>query len=277
MKFQPQQAFRALILLAFVLFLWQLHYRGEISQYINPKYEVLSQLAAWLFLFLFIVQLSRLWMKKASCSHHGCDHDHGDSDSRMKKIISYSILTFPLVTGFLLPATTLNASIAAKKGTTPLPSKSSFEEQEPLVNPNEMSDQEYNQKMNALNAEEVITLTDDVFEPYYGEINAAPNQYTGKKIKMTGFVFKEGDFKNNQLVLARFLITHCVADATTIGFLTEVEEAATIPQDTWLEVEGTLETTSYNEASIPLVKNVSWKEVPEPAEPYVFPVLTVIR
>ncbi|WP_100401912.1 TIGR03943 family putative permease subunit [Bacillus sp. FJAT-42315] len=277
MKFQSQQAFRALILLTFALFLWQLHYRGEISQYINPKYELLSQLAAGLFLFLFIVQLTRVWVKKASCSHHDCDHDHGDSDSRRKKIVSYSILIFPLATGFLLPATTLNASIAAKKGIAPLPSESSFEEQEPLVNLNEMSDQEYNQKMNALNDDGVITLTDDVFEPYYGEINAAPSQYTGKKIKMTGFVFKEGDFESNQLVLARFLITHCVADATTIGFLTEIEEAAIISQDTWLEIEGTLAIISYNGASIPLVKDVSWKEIPEPAEPYVFPVLTVIR
>ncbi|WP_203362971.1 TIGR03943 family protein [Bacillus sp. REN10] len=278
MKFQSQQAVRAFILLAFALFLARLHHGGDISRYVNPAYKWLSQLATGLFLFLFIIQLSRLWAKKASsCDHGCCGHDHGHSDSRRKTILSYSILLLPLVTGFLLPVQILNASTAAKKGMAAFQSERTVEVQEPLVNANEMSDQEYNQKIQALHQEEMITLTNELFEPYYGEINAEPSRYIGKNIKMTGFVLKDGDFQQNQLVLARFLITHCVADATTIGFLTEIEEAASIPQDTWLEIEGTLATTSYNGATLPMVKAISWKQVEEPTEPYVFPVLTRIR
>jgi putative membrane protein len=46
-------------------------------------------------------------------------HDNGDdgcSPFNTKKLIAYLVIVFPLVTGFLLPAKVLDASIADKKG-----------------------------------------------------------------------------------------------------------------------------------------------------------------
>jgi len=51
-------------LLEIVIFLFQLHNSGDLYQYINPKYEILSQIGCFLFLMLFLVQLTRIWAKK---------------------------------------------------------------------------------------------------------------------------------------------------------------------------------------------------------------------
>ena len=124
MRFHFQQAVRALILLVFSTLLFKLHFTGEITKFINPKYEALSQIASIVFLILFFIQITRIWTVEEhshqycdhedhDCSHH---HDHGDSPINMKKLISYLIIAVPLITGFLLPPKVLDASIADKKG-----------------------------------------------------------------------------------------------------------------------------------------------------------------
>ncbi|WP_050182674.1 TIGR03943 family putative permease subunit [Domibacillus robiginosus] len=271
MVFHPQQACKAIALAAFSLFFLELHTSGDILKYVNPAYTWLSLCAAYLFFFLGFVQFFRLWSpKNKGASVCCCDHHHS-----RRPYFSYSVLVFPLVTGFLLPPQTLGASIAAQKGAgLLLQSKAetlSGEHEEMAVDRKEIQQAAYDQKMNNLEGEHVIHLTDDVFEAYYGQINADPGKYAGRTIKMNGFIFKENSLQANQLVLSRFLITHCVADASLIGFLVEFDKASNFKQDTWLEIEGTISLTSYNGTQIPVLEVNSWKTIEEPEEPYVYP------
>lgn len=293
MTFHSQQAFRAVVLAAFAYFIMNLHLNGDITKYVNPKYDLLSQTAAYVFFFLFFIQLFRIWSRKKKHEHqchHGCSHDHGYSGSSVKKIISYSILIFPLMTGFLLPPQTLGAEAAAKKGSV-LTSKTaesqarSETEFDPsfyghegmVVDRKEIKLGEYEENMKRLDNDRVIHMKDEVFEPYYGKISAEPEKYIGRTVKMTGFVYKEEGFESNQLALTRFLVTHCIADASNIGFLTEFDEAYTVEQDTWLEIEGTINVTQYDGFEMPMLKITSWKIISEPDEPYVYPVYIKIK
>lgn len=54
MKFHVQLALRALLLLAFSAMIANLHWTGELTKFINPKYEGLSKTAAILFLYYFL-------------------------------------------------------------------------------------------------------------------------------------------------------------------------------------------------------------------------------
>ncbi|WP_397538800.1 DUF1980 domain-containing protein [Rummeliibacillus pycnus] len=120
MKFHFQQAIRAVILLAFSAMIFNLHLTGEIEKFTNPKYNGLSKIVAILFLFLFVVQFTRIFSlshKDHLHSHNCCvHHSHNKLQSNSKKLFSYFIITVPLLTGFLIPAKTLDASIAEKKG-----------------------------------------------------------------------------------------------------------------------------------------------------------------
>ncbi|TKC20174.1 TIGR03943 family protein [Robertmurraya kyonggiensis] len=285
-----QHFLKAILLMAFDLFFIKLHTTGDISKYINPKYENMSFVAIWIFTLLFLIQLFRIWENNrnehAYCPP-GCNHDHGDSASVPRKLVNYSIILFPLVTGFALSPSVLDASIAANKGTVlPQSNSNSYEEElmeyefgydeEVIDNDNFLSDKEYDDKMKKLEQSELIEMKEDIFASYYEAISDSPVNFQGKKIKVQGFVYKEKGMRGNQLVLSRFLITHCIADASIIGLMAELEKANEYPEDTWLEMEGTLDVMIYNGVEIPVIKAVNWKVIEEPTSPYIYPVLTKI-
>lgn len=309
MKIHFQHFLRAVILAAFAIFFMKIHVTGDITKYINPKYELISQICAGIFIFLFFVQLTRIWESRSKghqCSQC-CSHDHEHSASLAKKLFNYSIIIFPLLTGFTFSPTVLDASIAEKKGTM-LPqananndtdefqSQGNVDQSIPLEeddgtstigdlqeghialpNNNILTEDEYLSKMEELSDANVIQMNEDMFFSYYETISADPKAYIGRKIKLTGFVYKEEGFKENQLVVSRFNITHCIADAAIIGFLTEFEQASQFEPDTWLEMKGTLDVTTYNGVEIPMIKAKKWRVVERPEEPYVYPVITKVR
>jgi putative membrane protein len=308
-RFHFQQAVRALILLVFSTLLFKLHFTGEITKFINPKYEALSQIASIVFLILFLIQITRIWTVEEhshqycdhedhDCSHH---HDHGDSPINMKKLISYLIIAVPLITGFLLPPKVLDASIADKKGAMlilssqkqtsiadetaekPIEANNINELEEgtsdvihgeslALENQLEMSNEEYEQLKQKLEQSPSIMMNDSVFAAYYDEINMDIEKFKGREIQLKGFVYKEDGLEQDQLVISRFLITHCVADASIIGFLSELPEAASIQEDSWIEVNGVLDITTSNGIELPIIKISDWKIIGEPNEPYLYPI-----
>lgn len=297
MVFQAQQALRAAILLFFTVLIFKFHYTGEITKFINPKYIGLSQIASVVFLILFFIQITRIWEKKThhhhhdhECSHnHDCDHnhDHGNTPMTLKKVLSYVIIAFPLVTGFTIPAKVLDSSIAEKKGgmavitgksETPSTDESTNEEDvqpsdtEVLPNPHgEITQDEMKSLVQKLKQSDPIDMDDYVYYLNYEEISKDVATFKGREITLKGFVYKEEGFQTDQLVISRFLITHCVADASIIGFLTQFDEAATLEKDTWVEATGVIEVTTYNGTEMPFIKITDWKTIEEPSEPYLFP------
>lgn len=305
MKLSSQHLLKAVLLGLFTWFFINLQLTGDISKYINPKYSFMSRLTAIIFFILFIIQLSRIFQKKHG--HHvcsaNCSHDHENSRWNLPTILGFGFIAFPILTGFIIPPATLDSSIAANKGSVltqlisgqkekklsePLlePSESLAEKENidiyssehiPLVNNNYLSTEEVEEKKRLLEESKVIEMDSDIFSSYYMEINENPQSYSDKIIRMSGFVFKEGEFSSKQLVLSRFLITHCIADASVIGFLTELEGADTLEQDTWIEIEGVISMGSYDGYELPVVKVSSWSIIDEPSEPYIFPILTLLQ
>ncbi|MED4351934.1 TIGR03943 family protein [Schinkia azotoformans] len=309
MKFRAGHFFRAVLLAAFGLLFIKLHITDEIYKYINPKYEIFSQITAAIFILFFFIQLFRVWERPneqhSKCGEDCCshDHDHGHSASLPKKLIYYSIIMFPLVTGFSIGPAVLDSSIAEKKGVRlqgvaagssnsnqevaqdfsledeiiELNKKLLEQDQAPLPNNNYLTQEKYDDEMASLESQDTIHMDETIFEPYYEKISMNPNAYKGKKIKLSGFIYSEEGFTPNQLVISRYLITHCVADASIIGFLAEFEqEFEDIQPDTWIEVEGILSIGSYNGMELPIIRAKSWKIVEQPEEPYIYPVLTKI-
>ena len=288
-----QHFIRAVVLAVFAIFFIGLHITGDITKYINPKYDGMSKIAAGVFILFFCIQLFRIWEKEedshVDCSP-GCTHDHGDSGSLSKRLISYGILIFPLLTGFAFAPTVLDSTIAANKGTI-LPqvnrndnngtgeSQSEnnltgiHEEQEVLPNNNFFSEEKYNQEMEMLEKSEVIQMNDGTYSSNVEAINMDSNNFEGRKIKVSGFVYREEGLEENQLVLSRFLITHCIADASITGLITEFDQANKFEKDIWLEIEGTLEVTTYNGIQLPLIRAEKWAVIKEPSVPYIFPIL----
>ncbi|MEA0552075.1 TIGR03943 family protein [Lysinibacillus irui] len=296
MKFHFQQALKALMLLAFSAMIASLHWTGELTKFINPKYESLSKTAAILFFVLFLVQLTRVISFSKSphhCDHAGqacCSHHHHGYSW-----IAYLIIMTPILTGFFVPAKILDAAIADKKGGAFILTQQSqsskiedyltsnetideniYDEHEAdtrlLEEKQEMTKQQYERLKQQLSQKPILKMTDKDYTIYYEEINQNLVNYLGKKIQLKGFVLKEESFTEKQLVISRFLITHCVADASIVGFLTEFPEAPSLTEDTWIEVVGTISQTTYEGTSLPVIHIEDWVTIEQPESPYLYPI-----
>lgn len=311
MSFNLQQALKAFILLMFSGLIIKFHLTGEIGKLINQDYNLLSKIAAAIFLFLFIMQLPRIWTKEHHHDHdhecnHSCDHTHVDDQKPFVKIISYIIIVFPLVTGFAIPPKVLDASIAEKKGVFLNKANVVEQQDKPLENSNDdtsepslsSSDQNSNPTDQTNGTEEVhelpvqeqidpekvlVPMIEEILkEPViqmkagnfviYGDtIHYDPEKFSGKEITLKGFVYKEEGMTESQLVISRFVITHCVADASIIGFLSEFKGAKDVKEDTWIEATGIIDVFDYGSLKLPRINVTEWKIVDEPTEPYVYP------
>ncbi|WP_134701482.1 TIGR03943 family protein [Ammoniphilus sp. YIM 78166] len=279
-----QQLLRAGILLGFALLIGQMHWTGEIAKYINIKYSAMSLIACALLFLLFLAQLGRIRnTQQTQHDHHcgaGCDHHH--LRWSFKGGLAYAILSIPLITGFLLPAKTLDAAMASKKGVmiqspSPKASAASMEEEHPIPVSREDQlvylDDLYEDSLNVLIQQPEIIFNDFDFVEYADTISFYPREFIGKTVELSGFVYKEEGMDPSQLVVARFIITHCLADAGVIGFMAEWEDAETLQEDTWVRVKGTLDITQYGDFELPKLKVEEWEMVGMPADPYVYPKL----
>lgn len=96
-----------------------------------------------------------------------------------------------------------------------------------------------------------------------------PDAYSGQKVKVQGFVIHPPELPPEYLLLSRFVITCCAADAYPVGLpvkLTQNRQA--YPQDTWLEVEGQMITQDLQNKRQLTIQATNLKPIQEPKNPY---------
>ena len=95
-----------------------------------------------------------------------------------------------------------------------------------------------------------------------------PDAYTGQRVRVQGFVIYP-ELPEQYLLLSRFVITCCAADAYPVGLpvkLTQNRKAYQV--DNWLEVEGQMITENLAGKRQLTIKAGSIKQIPEPKNPY---------
>jgi uncharacterized repeat protein (TIGR03943 family) len=97
-----------------------------------------------------------------------------------------------------------------------------------------------------------------------------PDAYLGQKVKVRGFaVHTPGSAQ--YLLITRFVITCCAADAYPISLPVKLPDGAdrrTYPVDKWFEVEGRMLTETLNNRRQAVIQATALKSVEEPANPY---------
>ena len=96
-----------------------------------------------------------------------------------------------------------------------------------------------------------------------------PDAYTGQKVKVQGFVIHPPELPPGKLLLSRFVITCCAADAYPVGLPVKLTPNSQVyPADTWLEVEGQMTTANLGGKRQLTIQASSMKQVSEPQNPY---------
>ncbi len=116
-----------------------------------------------------------------------------------------------------------------------------------------------------------ISIKDKGFMETVTSIDFYMNNFIGKKVEISGFVYREDGMEENQFVVSRFAVQCCSADSAPFGFMVEGSLGKNLKKDTWVSVTGTLGTTQYGGNEILKIDATRIQRIEAPASPYVFP------
>lgn len=155
-------------------------------------------------------------------------------------------LALPLLLGVLVPAQPLGADTLAGRGLSLATGPLSAEQ----VTGDPAS-------WDLLQWSTAITLRNDELE--------------GESVDVVGFVFQDDSLEGNTFYVARYVVTCCAADAAAAGLPVIWEGGDSLPNDTWIRVQGTLAETTSDGTAIPAIAATVVEPVDEPEYPYLFP------
>lgn len=236
---------QSLIVAGTALFIAALVFSGKISWYIHQRFLFLMILAILCLGTMAVLSIRNFLQSTASGSHH---HE----PVNLSEIF---VLAIPLLLGLLIPAKPLSASAVDTRGVNysapgSLPSAQS--EGTFSIAPDERNILDW---MRAFNA------------------GTDSNSLVGERANVIGFVYRDSEQFPDQdhFMVGRFVITCCAADAFPIGLPVVWQDAAQFEDDTWVQVQGTVEAVKINNVNVPLIRAESVEIISTPEQPYLFP------
>jgi putative membrane protein len=245
-RFNTEEFIKFIIFAAFTAFLYYLLKTGRINNFIHPKMLTYIKLTIVGLSILALFQLTKIFTVM----------------TRNKFRISHLILFSTILIGFMAAPNSLNSAIAENKGVT-------------LTNSNSNSPSSQHIKENIIN--NTILFNDDNYYEILFDVADKVDQYNGKKIIISGFVYKEEGFKQNEFVIARMMMSCCAADSQVIGLMCKWDKAPQLNKDQWVSIEGKIESTVYRNADMdkddvmPVVVIEKIDNIKAPESPYVYP------
>jgi uncharacterized repeat protein (TIGR03943 family) len=98
-----------------------------------------------------------------------------------------------------------------------------------------------------------------------------PDAYTGQSVKVQGFIVHPPNLPSQYLLISRFVITCCAADAYPVGLPVKLNgDRKTYPPDSWQEVSGRMITETLEGRRQLVIEANSFKKIPKPANPYFY-------
>jgi uncharacterized repeat protein (TIGR03943 family) len=118
---------------------------------------------------------------------------------------------------------------------------------------------------------DLIQVPDDGFIETVNSVDIFLEPFIGKKIQLSGFVFRDEDMKPEQFVVARMAMSCCSADVYPFGIMAEAAIGKSLSNDTWVQVTGTIKQTNYRKNDIMMIAAEKIERVATPKNTYVYP------
>ncbi|WP_127588467.1 TIGR03943 family putative permease subunit [Paenibacillus koleovorans] len=93
----------------------------------------------------------------------------------------------------------------------------------------------------------------------------------GKRVEISGFVYRDGQMNAQQFVVARLAMQCCSADSVPYGILIETPNASSYAEDSWVKVTGVLGKTKLGEYAFMKLDAKQIVKIEVPKSPYVYP------
>ncbi|MFD5261635.1 TIGR03943 family putative permease subunit [Bacillus wiedmannii] len=288
MEGQEQKAYhryiRGIILIGLAMLLFKLLVTGNIYNFIAPKMIKFTYIA---FVVILLLGSLQVWgdgrEKQDDCN---CCKHHTALKSGMKSFFVYVLFVVPIISAFLFGSVTIDGSLAGKRGMNQsvqarsieknekegIQANSDWQEQDETSNL-KVTDQVEEQLEKSMLGQRKIQVEDKDYVQTMSIIGQDVKGFKGKEITFSGFIYNDKDVTGDKVVVARYGITCCIADASVWGMIVVGEDVRKLPQETWVKITGLLDETTYKGTLFPLVKVNKVEKINKPTDPYVYDAL----
>jgi len=178
--------------------------------------------------------------------HADHDHDHAPSWARL------ALVSVPLLIGLIVPAKALGSAAAQNGGISSGLSS--------LGNGSQV----------ALSLDPAKRTVLDWVQAFGGAGDV--QQFNGQPADLIGFVYRDIRFDGKpQFMVARFILSCCVADASAIGVTVQTTDAAKWEADSWVHITGKFTVQQISGTATPVLVADAIQPVAQPDHPYLYP------
>lgn len=240
------QAVWFILLLGLSFYLFMLVISGDLTRFIHPRMTIYIYFALGALMIMAAFQGTRIFE---------------EGKGRIKK--GYAVFLLPLVCGMLMHPGSLNEDISKNKGVVISPSQIDLSYKDSTYVDDSVRDG-------------IITLTENNFTKVLYSIWSSPDKYVGRSISLEGFIYRDEDMAQNQLIISRMIINCCVADTVVVGIAAEYGEIEKLQENEWVSVVGKINMMkcinplTKAEETVPGIIIDSLQIIEKPENPYVY-------
>jgi uncharacterized repeat protein (TIGR03943 family) len=246
------RSLQALILALLGLFFLYQIFSGRITWYINVRFLPLILFGA----FGLLVLAQAMRGDRSSAHEHEHDHEanssHAHDHSGHRSGWALLLLSLPLLIGVLFPHRPLGTEALETRGISLSAPLIASDVDKPLqleLAPSERS---------ILDWIRLVAISED------------PGAFEGQPADVIGFAYRDSRLESGQILLGRFTVTCCVADAAAIALMVEGVGIEEMVENRWYRVRGPVFQTMLEGQAMPVIRVEQIEEVPMPEQPYLY-------
>ena len=243
MKLNKNAFLQNIILIGFAFFMIKVHVTGEIARYVHPKMNVYILVCGIIFAILALLNFENMMTEQ---------------ENKLNK--SLLIFIIPLCLALFVPPTSLSASTIQNKGMNLGIYSNSNSNKQSNVAPGTKTNEGIE-----------IKVTEDNYTQTMYNLHDQLDDYTGKTIQISGYIYKDDTFKSNEFVVGRTMIACCTADASLIGLKCEEINSENLKNDDWYVVTGKIKKVNLEGTEIPGIVVTNMEKTNKPPNEYVYP------
>ncbi|MFF2089210.1 TIGR03943 family putative permease subunit [Paenibacillus sp. NPDC058174] len=125
--------------------------------------------------------------------------------------------------------------------------------------------------MKLYQSDDAVTINEFGFIETLTTFDLYRDNFIGKRVAISGFVYREDTMKDGQFVISRLAMLCCSADTEPYGILAVIPDGQKLADDTWVQATGTIGLTHYLGNEIMELQIDEIKTIKQPKSPYVYP------